>query len=112
MARVDDKTVEPLILGVDTNRVPIECCLGRRVRGVGDGQVVAGVMVNQMRERNVKLTYTNNPADEPMGRNIGSPADFFKSFRVAWYSAITPYTFGSMCALISVILTSATVGYM
>lgn len=52
------------------------------------------------------MPYTNNSADEPIGGNIGSCAEFSKSSRVAWYSAITLYAFGSMCALVSAISTS------
>jgi hypothetical protein len=62
------------------------------------------------RRPKVGMHYTNNSADEPIGGNIGSFAEFSKSSRVAWYSAITLYTFGSMCALISAILTSGVRG--
>jgi hypothetical protein len=111
MARVDGKAVKPLILGIDPDRVPIDCCLGRRVRGVGNGQMVAkGHGQPKSARETYKSTYINNPADDPIGRNIGSRDDFFKRSRVAWYSAITPYTLHSMCALISETLTSATVG--
>ena len=55
------------------------------------------------------MPYTNNSADEPIGGDIGgdigSCAEFSKSSRVAWLSAITLYAFGSMCALVSAILT-------
>jgi hypothetical protein len=51
------------------------------------------------------MPYPNNSADEPVGTDIGSCAEFSKSSRVAWYGDITLYTFGSMCALVCAILT-------
>jgi hypothetical protein len=56
------------------------------------------------------MPYTNKSADELIGGNIGSFAVFSKSSYVAWYSAITLYTFGLMCALMSAILTSGVRG--
>jgi hypothetical protein len=42
MARIDGEAVEPRVLRVDADGVPVHCCFGGRVCGVGDGEVVAG----------------------------------------------------------------------
>jgi hypothetical protein len=41
MARIDGEAVEPRVLRVDADGVPVHCRFGGRVRGVGDGEVVA-----------------------------------------------------------------------
>lgn len=58
MARVDGEAVEPFVFRVDADRVPVDCRFGRRIRSIGDGEVIAVTRLVNLTHS--KMTYRAN----------------------------------------------------